>query len=275
MRRPTSALVLGAVALAVGCTDAETSMPLADGPTTTIDPSAAAGPTDAAGVSAAPTPPAEPVDTVGVNDVVPTTLGEAAPPTTFAVTEVPDSGVPGLDSTDVFCAAWSRFGGSWQVLQVAANFGPDPAVAAEMEVMAAPVIAASHDAMFAAWPDELAGERDAVADGFFGPLDRRADVALAALADAGADGDDLAAIGAAWVSALSRRDPADPVLLAELDERLASLVAAATGAFTARLIGIADDPSMRITVATPSTDAYLATGCPDQGALAGTEVDSG
>lgn len=197
------------------------------------------------------------------------------PRTTFEVVEVPETGVPGLDSDDSFCAAWSRFGGSWQVVQVAANFAPDPAVVPEMEVVAAPVVAAAYDSMLAAWPDELTSERDAVADGFFGPLDRRAQVALGALRAAGATDDDLRALGDAWEEALAARQPDDPAVTVDLSDDLRALVDAAAAEFVTQRVGFVDDPSMRIAVQTPLTDAYLATACPDQGALTGGEIDGG
>lgn len=246
--------------------------------TTAADPTAppAAGSTD---------PSADPTVTRGDDEPTtsrddrseasdPTTVPTTEPArTTFPVVEVPETGVPGLDSEDSFCAAWSRFGGTWQVLQVAANFAPDATVVPSMEVAAAPVVGAAYDAMLAAWPDELASERDAVADGFFGPLDRRAEVALAALAGAGATADDLDALAAAWEAALSERQTDEPVLTPELDDGLRTLVAAAAADFAAQRVDFVDDPTMRITVATPLTDAYLATACPDQGALAGGEVE--
>ena len=206
-------------------------------------------------VTVAPTEPTEP------------------PLTTNSLVEVPETGVPGLDSEDSFCAAWSRFGGSWQVIQVAANFAPDRSVVPAMEVVAAPVVTAAYDAMLAAWPAELADEREAVADGFFGPLARRSETALEALVAAGATADDLVAIGRAWEAALAARQPDDPVVTPELAEEQRAVVAAAAVDLDARLVGFVDDPSLRITVETPRTDTYLATACPDQGALTGAEVD--
>lgn len=238
-------------------TATESSPPPVGAPTATED----------AGVPGTSSPPSEPT-------LAPTTtLALTTVPTTFPIVEVPETGVPGLDSDDSFCAAWSRFGGTWQVIQVAANFAPDPAVVPVMEVTAAPVVAAAYDAMLAAWPDELAGERDAVADGFFGPLDRRAEAALAALESAGATADDREALAAGWETALSGRRADAPVVLAELDDGLQALVDDAAAALSAQLVDFVDDPSMRITVETPLTDAYLATACPDQGALTGGEVD--
>ena len=246
-----------------------------------------AAPTDAASTDAASTDDTTPLATVESTTVPgtdPTPMPEPTasvaptqptepPPTTNTLVEVPETGVPGLDSEDSFCAAWSRFGGSWQVIQVAANFAPDRSVVPAMEVVAAPVVTAAYDAMLDAWPDELADEREAVADGYFGPLDRRAETALDALTAAGATADDLAAIGGAWEAALAARQPDDPVVTPELAEEQRAIVDAAAADFDARLVGFVDDPSMRITVETPRTDAYLATACPDQGALTGAEVD--
>lgn len=280
MRLTAATLVATAVTLGAACSGDDDAGPVpdADGPTTTpaTAPSAiedttvpveVPGTTEADGDPAPTSSPPEPSESS--EPTLPTTTVAA----TFPVVEVPESGVPGLDSDDSFCAAWSRFGGTWQVVQVAANFAPDPAVVPVMEVTAAPVVGAAYDAMLAAWPDELASERDAVADGYFGPLDRRAEAALAALVSAGASDADLDALATAWEAALAERRADEPVVVAELDDGLQALVDAAAAEFAAQRVDFVDDPSMRITVETPSTDAYLATACPDQGALTGGEVD--
>lgn len=260
--------LVGALTAASACSGDDAAEPVEEGPTTTLPITA---PRASANEPVSPTTgvtlPAEPVATAE-----PTGTTAAG---TVTVVEVPETGVPGLDSDDTFCAAWSRFGGSWQVIQVAANFAPDPAIVPAMEVVASPVIDDAYDAMFAAWPAELADERDLVADGFFGPLDRRAEAALDALVAAGATADQLAALRSAWVAALAARQPDDPVLFPELDGDLAALVDAAAAEFAAQRVGFVEDPSMRIAVETPRTDAYLATACPDQGALTGGEVDGG
>jgi hypothetical protein len=281
MRLTAATLVATAVTLGAACSGDDDAglVPDADGPTTTSTaPSAteettvpveAPGTTEAHGgpATTSPSEPTQPSEPPGP------TLSTTTVAATFPVVEVPESGVPGLDSDDSFCAAWSRFGGTWQVVQVAANFAPDPAVVPVMEVTAAPVVGAAYDAMLAAWPAELASERDAVADGYFGPLDRRAEAALAALVSAGASDADLDALARAWEAALAGRRADEPVVVAELDDRLQALVDAAAAEFAAQRVDFVDDPSMRITVETPSTDAYLATACPDQGALTGGEVD--
>jgi hypothetical protein len=274
------AAVLGACSDGSASSDVEPSAPVSTDVGVTGAGTADAV-TDRGGTSGAPD--ASVVEPVAEATAAPTDLDDPTPPTappgasstTFAVVEVPETGIPGIDSEDAFCAAWSRFGGSWQVIQVAANFAPDPSIVPAMEVVAAPVVGAAYDAMFAAWPDELATERDVVADGFFGPLDRRAEAALTALAAAGASEGDLAAIGDAWVDALTARELDDPVLTPDLTDEQWALVDRAATTFDQQLVGFVEDPSMRITVETPLTDAYLATACPDQGALAGGEVEAG
>lgn len=270
----TAVLFLGALLAVTGCTRDDTDAGAGEQPTTTRGPTVPAADegTSEEGTSEPP------VSAATVPDDAPTST-EVAPAlvtvTTFPVIEVPETGVPGIDSDDAFCAAWSRFGGSWQVVQVAANFAADPASVPLMEVSAAPVVVEAYDAMFADWPDELTDERAAVADGFFGPLARRAEVALDALRSAGADDAQVDAIGAAWVDALAARDLEEPVLLPLLDADLTALVDTAAAAFAEQLVDVVDDPTMRIVAETPLTDAYLATACPDQGALTGGEIDAG
>lgn len=188
------------------------------------------------------------------------------------VTPAPaDTGVPGLDSDDAFCAAWSRFGGSWQVAAAASAFG-DPGDAARLEVIAAPTVAAAYDALFAAWPDELAVEREVVADEYFGAFQRRSAAALDQLVEAGAGHEEQVMLVDVWVEALAGRDPGNPVLSVEVPAELAPLVDDAAAAFAAARVPLTADPSMVITAETPLTDDFLVTACPDQGSLVGGEV---
>jgi hypothetical protein len=196
----------------------------------------------------------------------------APDPTAPTVTRatVPELGVPGLDSTDAFCRAWSRFGGSFQVVAVAAAFGEGgPDAAAAIEVAAAPTVSAAYDDLLAAWPDELDAERDVVADDYLGPFAERARRALDALVAAGATDADVAAIAQAWEAALQARDPASPAVDIALDERLELLVTTAAADVAASEPPIPEDPDLVVTASTPATDAYIESTCPDQGTLAG------
>lgn len=184
------------------------------------------------------------------------------------------TGIPGLDSDDPFCAAWSRFAGSWQVLSVGSSFLGDPDRVATWEVASSPVIAEAYAALIDNFPEQLAAEADAVAEGYFGVLLRRSSDAGSALIAAGADADAIGRLSEAWLAALAARDPADPDLTFAVPSDLDAMVAEAVAALIADRVEFHLDPAMVVVVETPGTDAYLGTACPDQGTLTGQEVDA-
>ena len=202
----------------------------------------------------------------GSSAVVPISASATAAPTVAVV----DTGVPGLDSDDAFCAAWSRFGGSWQLL-VQAGAAGDPAQVARLEVIASTVVQGAYDDVFAAWPAQLESEREVVADGYFGAFQRRSADAAAALSAAGASDADVAALAQAWDSALAHYDPSTTFDVG-VPADLGPLVTEAADAFSEQRVPLQADPSMVITASTPLTDAYLATACPDQGWIVGQDV---
>jgi hypothetical protein len=204
--------------------------------------------------------------------VVESPPGTSVPITTVAL---PDTGIPGLDSSDAFCAAWSRFGGTWQVLLVGSSFLADPVEVARWEIAASPVVASSYADLLANFPGELAAEAETVADGYFGALERRSADAAAALAATGATADQVERLATSWLSALAARDPASPDIGLEVPADLTDVVDEAAAAFRSRRTQFASDPSMVIGVDTPLTDSYLETACPDRGALTGQEIDGG
>lgn len=265
-------VAIGAVACSGG--GDETSVPVeTDGSTTTL----ASGASGASGASDA-SADATTDDRDSVADPAPTEPGDTAaqqPETTPPIVQVPETGVPGLDSGDAFCAAWSRFGGSWQVLAVGSSFLEDAAVVVEWEVAAAPVIATAYQQLVENFPAELAAEADVVAEGYFGVLARRSAAAGDALAATGASVNLVQEIGEAWVAALAARDPFSPELDFELSDEAAGIVAAAGEAFGSQRVEFHLDPSMVVAAETPLTDAYLEVACPDQGTLGGQEVGGG
>lgn len=185
---------------------------------------------------------------------------------------VPEVGVPGLDSDEVVCRAWSRFAGSFQVVSVAASFGSgDAEDVAGLEVIASPTVTAAYDDLVANWPAELAGEADAVADDYLGPFARRADRALATLESAGADAAAIDAIVAAWETALAGRDPTDPEIVVVLPDTIQTIVDTAASELVAQLVPIPADPSLVIAVDVPLTDQFLVDNCPDRGTLGGVD----
>ena len=197
----------------------------------------------------------------------PPAITQPVPPPTAGPS---DTGVPGLDSEDAFCSAWSRFGGSWQLL-LQAGAAMDPGQVARLEVIASTVVQGAYDDVLAVWPAELESERDVVADAYFGAFQRRSTDAAAALADAGATNADVAALAEAWNAALARYDPSSTVEVAVPPE-LEPIVDQAADAFSAARVPLPSDPSMVITAETPLTDAFLATACPDEGWIVGQDV---
>jgi hypothetical protein len=219
-------------------------------------------------VASTPAPAAAPTSTApeAPESTAPTTRAEPSP--------AAEVGVPGLDSDDAFCAAWSRWAGTYQVLLVSNAFGSSgPEALATLEVVAAPVLVAAAGAMVAAWPAEIAAERDVAEDGLLGPITRRLVVAREALVAAGADDAALGEIELAWLTALAARDPSTPDFVVELPDEIWTLVDTAAEDYASRLAPFAVDPSLTTDVETPLTLDYLAAECPDQGALSGQEID--
>lgn len=198
--------------------------------------------------------------------------GPTEPPP--SVSDVPETGVPGLDSTDQFCAAWSRFGGSFQVVAVNAAFGAgsieDRAV---IEVVAGPTVVAAHAEMAETWPDEIAAESAVALDDAFGPLARRSAAAPDALAAVGLTEEQRVALDDAWLSFLADRDPTDAEVNLVVPDELNAVVVAAVPLYLDAVGPWAEDETLVTQASTPLTDEYLATRCPDQGTLLGGEID--
>lgn len=192
--------------------------------------------------------------------------------TTSTIAQVSDTGVPGIDSDDVFCRAWSEFAGSFQVLAFASGAAADPVTARRAELAAAPAVVAAVAALDAAMPDELADGRDAFVDGLLGPFTRRAERARTALADAGITDADIDALGRAWIAQLAEEGLQDPNIDPAIPAELATAFDAAVRAFSADVPGIVMDPSLATNANASAVLGYLATNCPDQGILAGVDV---
>jgi hypothetical protein len=193
--------------------------------------------------------------------------------TPVSIVDVPEVGVPGLDSTDVFCASWSRFAGSFQVVAVTAAFGSGaPQQLAALEVAAAPTVTAAYADLLANWPPALATEHDAVAEDYLGPFERRLAEAFESLAEVGADDATIDAIGDAWLAGLAGRDPSTPEFVVDLPDGIWETIDEAATLFGTRLVPFGSDPSLVTDVSTPLTNAYIGASCPDQGTLSGREV---
>lgn len=266
MTRPAAALVAGLALAACSTgdgTDLDARVPAQTAPPTT---------------TASSTVTASDHSTGGVGDTVVTLPAEPVEETiegggVTSVMSVPETGVPGLDADDAFCAAWARFGGSFQVIAVHAAFGDGTAEStARYELLAAPTVVDAYEAMRAAWPERLATESDTALDGRFGPLATRIGQGVTSLGDAGIGAEAADEIRAEWLAALSQRDPQATEVVVDLSADTSSIVDAAIDDYLDVVGPWSDDPTLVTDVVTPLTDEYLATACPDQGTLAGQEV---
>lgn len=225
------------------------------------------------------TPTDEP-STVSVAVGAPTTgedAGSSADGSSISVTAgesiatVPTDVVPGLASDDVFCRSWSEFGGTFQALASASNLASDPVTAVEAEVAASAVLVAAVEAMREAYPAEVDGEAELFLDDLLGPLTRRAEKAQQALLAAGLSPDQVADLGALWLTTLAASGLGDPDLTLEVPAALAPGFDAAVAAFGASLPPISVDPTLVTNVEAPATQRYIAANCPDQGTLGGND----
>ena len=251
-------LLFGAVMLVVaGCSGD-------DAPSATVS----VGSDERVSTSAAASDPSS-SSTTTTTTTTPTTT--TVVPTTVIPT-VPESGVPGIDSTDRFCRSWSEFAGTFQTLALASNLADDPASAARAEVAAAPVVVGSVGGLDEFLPAELESERTALVDGLAGPLERRAQRAIVALGAAGVTDAELVMLGDAWLTALSGSGADDPDIAVVVAPELGERVDDAAVAFALEVPPIPDDPSLITSAQVPLTEQYLSANCPDQGTLAGNDV---
>jgi hypothetical protein len=208
----------------------------------------------------------EPVD-VAEPDLSTSEFDLDALPETLEIPIVPETGVPGIDSADEFCRAWSEFAGSFQAVGLVSAVG-DPGNAFRLEVLASPAVVDAVFALDANLPAELEDERIALVADFAGPYFARASAAEALL-----DADVRDAIAAAWILQLTELGVDDPFLDVDLPGVAdAALFVRAVEAFTTAFPSIVEDPSLITDAQIPLTNAYLAANCPDQGILGGNDV---
>lgn len=197
--------------------------------------------------------------------------GSDASTTTIAT--VPETGVPGVDSGDEFCRAWSEFAGSFQALASATAAGRPSTELYRLDIGAAVVIASAVDTMDAALPPELEAERTAVIEQYVGPLGRRAVRVLDVAADT-MDDDALETAGSAWLAALIARGVTDPDIEIDVPADVDTDLDAAAEQVAGAVPTLFEDPSLVTDVVIPRTVDYLTTRCPDQGVLGGLDIVS-
>lgn len=210
-------------------------------------------------------------DTTGDSQAAP---DESAPlPTTAIIDTVPEDGVPGIESDDRFCQAWSEFGGSFQALTLASHAAADPTTAAAIELAASDVIVQAVATMDANFPDSIdPDDRSLFLDGVLGPFTDRAVEAQQILRSSGLSEAQVAELGDIWLATLIETGLGDPDIGVDVPDELQPSFDNAVEVWTADHGSIATDTDLITDARAPQTDAYLAAECPDQGILSGNDV---
>ncbi len=244
------ALLIGVLLLAAGCSGS-------DGASSQLDSQAAV--------------PASTAESTVESTVSPGRCPCVSQPSSSFAT-VPEEPVPGLDSDDPFCRAWSEFAGSFQALALASSVGADPDNAVRLEVAASGAVVAAVADLDASMPAAVADERDAFIDGLLGPFTNRARTASAALITAGLTVEQVDELGGLWLATVAGAEAQDPDLVLVVPSADQPAFDDAVASFAAEVVPISEDPSLVTDVAVPGTFAHIASTCPDQGILAGNDI---
>lgn len=184
---------------------------------------------------------------------------------------VPETGVPGIDSDDVFCRSWSEYAGSFGALTYAWS-AQLPVDAARLEVAASAALIGAVDTMAEVLPAEIESNRQDLTVDVPAPFLRRAERARELLVEAGLDDATIAALGAAWIAAITEAGLFADDLAIAIPDAAADELAAAADQFVAEFPQISEDPTLDTTEfdISPSLD-YISVTCPDRGTLSGND----
>lgn len=255
-----SAIVLMAVA-AVACTD--------DGGAGSIDSSV--GARVGGEVTTMPSAPTETIPAESVTTSAAPSTDVAVVPSTVAIVPVPDQGVPGIDSDNSFCRAWSEFAGSFQALAGASAAGAESG-STRLEVVASAAVSSAARTIADEFPVPIAFEREVFVNDVIGPFARRADRASEELRAVGLSPTEIELLGDLWLAALVDAGVDDPEIDIAVPDDLSDAVVAAVEEFSTDVPAIVEDPSLVTQASAPATFDFLATNCPDQGILAGNDA---
>lgn len=227
--------------------------------------------TDVSGTAGDPTAPV----TVDDGDVFTEADGEpsaddADPGVVVSFDPVPETGVPGIDSDDLFCRSWSEYAGSVQALSLAWAVLA-PVDAARLEIAAGDALRNAVVGLASALPPELEGNRQAFTTDVPAPMLARATRSSAYLDEAGAAGQS-GALAVLWIEALSATGLGEDAVALDVPADIAVALDAAAERFAADVPSINEDPTLDTTAfdIAPSL-AYISDNCPDQGTLAGDD----
>ena len=194
------------------------------------------------------------------------------PIVTTVLPTVPEVGVPGIDSTDLFCRSWSEFAGSFQALALASTFATGDLAAQRSEVVASGAIIAAVAGLDEHLPPELEDEREVLIVEFVGPMERRAVRASADLAVAELTSEQIDQLAEVWLTALVIAGVDEPDIELNVPADLVPGVEEAVASFSRSVPLIHEDPSLITDASVPLTEAYIVENCPDQGTLGGNDV---
>jgi hypothetical protein len=213
-----------------------------------------------------------PEESTGAGDSADQDAPTALPVVTTVLPTVPEVGVPGIDSVDLFCRSWSEFAGSFQALALASTLATGDLAAQRSEVVASGAIVAAVDGLDEHLPPELEDEREVLIIEFVGPMERRAVRASADLAVAGLTTEQSDQLSEVWLTALVIAGVDEPDIELDIPADLAPAVEEAVASFSRSVPLIHEDPSLITDASVPLTEAYIVENCPDQGTLGGNDV---
>ena len=249
--------------------------PSAETPSSRLDPFTSGAPTEgstdtSAGAPQGSTAPASESDPSSPDEVVATVEAVVE-----SIEPVAETGVPGIESDDGFCRAWSEFAGSYQALTFAAGTD-DPLDAARLEIVANDAVRSGAAGLATFLPGELEADRVALTETLTTPIVRRADRARELLAESGVDDDENARLGEVWLDALADQGLQTTDLEVTIDDRALDVaVREAAVTLADELPPIVEDPSLIVDVDLSALEAHLFDNCPDRGTLTGNDRTDG
>jgi len=200
------------------------------------------------------------------------TAATPSPVETTVLPTVPETGVPGIDSADLFCRSWSEFAGTFQALALASAFASDGLAAPRAELVASGTIIAAVAGLGEHLPAELESERTNLIVDFVGPMERRALRNYSGLEAADLSTEQIDELAELWLAALAAAGVDEPDIQLDIPEDVALRVDGVANALRSSVPLIHEDPSLVTNASTPLTDRYIVENCPDQGTLGGNDV---
>lgn len=195
-----------------------------------------------------------------------------SPVVTTVLLIVPETGVPRIDSANLFCRSWSEFAGTFQALALASTFSSDDLAASRAELVASGAIIAAVAGLGKHLPAELESERSNLIVNLAGPMERRALRNYSGLEAAELSSEQIDELADLWLAALASAGVDEPNIQLDIPEDVALRVDGVAGALRSSVPLIHEDPSLVTDASTPLTDRYIVENCRDQGTLGGNDI---